>query len=106
MEKFTVSRATTSFGLSLAVCAVVNAVVVILKEKKRGVMAWMQRATGHHWITHSIFLLVLFFLLAGVFASISKGQEGRLSTSRLLAIILSGVAIGCLAIATFYAFID
>jgi hypothetical protein len=106
METLTVSKKTTAFGLSLAICAVVNAALVILKEKNHGAMTTMQKATGHHWITHSVVIIVLFFLLAGVFASMSKPKERGLSVARLLGIIITGVAIGCLAIAGFYAFID
>ncbi|HVV00842.1 MAG TPA: hypothetical protein VHH88_05730 [Verrucomicrobiae bacterium] len=104
MEKSLVSNTTISFGFSLAVCALINAALVILKEKNRAVRAWMQKATGHHWITHSAALLILFFLVAGLFGRVLKSREPGSGARGLIRILAAGVVIGSLAIAGFYAF--
>ena len=64
MENNTVSKYTISFGLSLAL-SVVNALLVIAKEKSTAVRAEMQRITGSHWITHVAIVLIFFSSLSG-----------------------------------------
>jgi len=100
------SKITISFCLSLAICSVVNAALVIIKEKNAAVMTLMQKATGHHWITHSAIMLVLFFLLGGLLMFIPNVRKRSLGKNQLLGIMLTGIAIGCFAIAGFYLLAD
>src|SRR5580698_6153868 len=98
------SRNTVAFGISLAVTSVVNALLVVAKETHQAtVMAWMKKATGHHWATHSLLSLILFFAL-GLF--LARGQGLKITAARLVKIIAAGVAIGGLIILGFYLFID
>ena len=63
MENNRLSRSTYSFGVSLAVCAVLNAALVVAKESNKTVADWMQKITGHHWMTHVLFVLTVFVAL-------------------------------------------
>ena len=101
MENNNVSKYTEAYGLSLAVVSVINGLVVVLKEMSEGVHAGMARLTGHHWVTHSIFMVLLFVLLGWLFGRINKGRGLQLPNGRLIAAILGGVVLGGLIIAGF-----
>jgi heme/copper-type cytochrome/quinol oxidase subunit 2 len=106
MENTTLSKLTASFGLSAAVCAVLNALLVIAKESSKDVAAWMQRITGHHWITHVAMILVLFAIFGAGFARANGGQGPKMPANRLTGIVVSGVAAGVLIILGFYLVAD
>jgi hypothetical protein len=96
-----ISKYTVAYGLSLAIVSVVNSLLVLLKEMSEGVHAWMARLTGHHWVTHSIFIVLLFVLLGWLFGRINEGRGIQLPVNRLIAAILGGVVLGGLIIAGF-----
>jgi hypothetical protein len=106
MENTAVSKHTISFGLSLALCALLNAFVVIAKERIKGVANWMQRITGHHWITHVAIILILFAIFGGCFVRTNGGQGPRMPVNRLTNILLAGVVAGVLIVLGFYVFAD
>jgi hypothetical protein len=106
MENTAVSKHTTSFGLSLALCAVLNALLVIAKERSKGVAAWMQKVTGHHWITHVAIILVLFALFGWCFGRMNNGRGQQMAADRLTRIVSSGVAAGVLIVLAFYLIAD
>ena len=100
----TLSKYTVSFGISFAVTSVVNALLVVVKETHQTtVMAWMEKATGHHWATHSLLSLVLFFALGLVLA---RGRGPKISAASLIKIIVAGAVIGGLIILGFYTLRD
>ncbi len=106
MENHTASKYTTSFGLSLAICSVVNALLVVVKEKSPAVTSAMQKVTGNHWVTHSAIVIVLFFLLGWLLALADRGRGPKLAAGRLPEIIAAGVVAGGLIITGFYLFAD
>jgi hypothetical protein len=95
MQNNTLSKRTASFGLSLAVCSLLNALLVIAKEKSPAVQAAMQKLTGHHWVTHVIIVLFLFLVLGFFFAGVT------MSVNRLIATIVGGVFVSGLIIVGF-----
>jgi hypothetical protein len=100
MENNAVSKYTVSFGLSLALCSVLNALLVVAKEKSPAVQAAMQKLTGHHWVTHSAIVLILFVILGFLFANIT------MPVNRLIKTIIAGVFAGGLIIIGFYLIAD
>ena len=106
MENAAISKHTTSFGLSLALCAVLNALLVIAKEKSKGVAAWMQKITGHHWTTHVVMVLVLFAIFGWCLAGTNGGQGPKTHVRRLTGIVVSGVVAGVFIVLAFYAIAD
>jgi uncharacterized membrane protein len=103
MENNAVSKHTISFGLSLALCAVLNALLVIAKERSRAVADWMQKMTGHQWITHVAIILILFALFGWCLAGMNRGQGPKMSVNHLTRIVFSGVVAGVLIVLGFYA---
>jgi len=106
MENNAVSKYTVAFGLALALCAVLNALLVIAKETSRGVTDWMQKATGHHWITHVVIILALFVLSGWCFARLNGGRGPGMTVRRLTGIVFSGVVAGVLIVLAFYVIAD
>ena len=94
---------TVSYALSLAVVSVLNALLVIVKESSEDtVLAWMKRLTGHHWITHGIFVVVAFVLLGWLFSRANGVRGIQIPASRLLGLVVGAVVVGGAVIAGFY----
>jgi len=54
---------TSAFTIAYAYTAIFNAILVIFKELIPAVHDGMAALTGHHWITHGLFDLIVFFVL-------------------------------------------
>jgi hypothetical protein len=106
MQEPALSKYTVPFGWSLAICAVLNALIVVAKEKSKAVNSWMQRITGHHWITHVAIVLLVFFALGFVLAQTNRSGEPKTSATRLANVVLAGVIAGVLLIVGFYLVAD
>jgi hypothetical protein len=103
MEDKGLGRYTVSFGLALGITCVVSALLVILKElAEHSVLVWMKAATGHHWVTHGIFDLIVFIVLGLLLARANGGSGIRITENNLITIIVGAVVIGGLLIAGFY----
>jgi hypothetical protein len=106
MENNTVSKYSVSFGLSLALSSVANALLVIAKEKSQAVQAAMQKLTGHHWITHVVIILILFVSFGWLFANAKGGQGLTMPVNRLIKTIVAGVLTASFIIVGFYLIAD
>src|SRR5665213_1733293 len=102
MENTGLSKYTISFGLSLALASVVNGLLVVAKEKIPAVMTGMKNLTSHHWITHAVIVVGVFALFGCLFARLNGGQGIKLTVSRFVAILVSGIVVGALVIVGFY----
>ena len=102
MENSRLSNNATAFGISLVVASIANALLVAAKEKSPKVLAFMKGLTGHHWITHCTFIILLFLVL-GWLLSRAKGGEGiRMSSGSLNITVVAGVTLSALIIVGFY----
>ena len=90
-------RMTSAFGVSFAVTALLGALLVVLKEVNHTVFQWMVGLTGHHWITHGVLEITLFFLL-GVVLTTRPPVNSRL----LAAYVVGGAVAGSAIIALFF----
>jgi hypothetical protein len=102
LENTGLSKYTISFGLSLALACVVNALLVVAKEKIPSVMTGLQRMTGHHWVSHGVVVLVVFAGFGWMFAQANGGRGMAMTVSRLIGLLVSGVVLGGLIIVGFY----
>jgi hypothetical protein len=105
-ENTAISKSAISFGWSLALCSILNAVLVIAKEKSKAVADWMQRITGHHWITHVAIIMILFVFFGWFFGRTNTRQESNVGARRVTNIVLSGVIAGVVIILVFYLIAD
>jgi hypothetical protein len=106
LESAPLSRYTAAFGLSLAYASVVNGLLVVAKEKSPAVMAGMKKLTGHHWITHSAIVVMLFLVMGVIFSSAHGGRGVKLGIHRLIGVLVGGVILGGLLILGFYLIAD
>ena len=106
METPTVSKHSVSFGLALAIACIVNAILVVVKEKSDAVMNGMKKITGHHWITHTAIVLAVFVVFALILGRANGGQGMKVTIGRLIGTVVVGVVIAGLIIVGFYLFID
>ena len=102
MENNPVSKYTVSFGLALALSSVINALLVIAKEKSPTIRAGMQRITGSHWLTHVDIVLILFVSFGWLLASAKSGRGVTLPVNRLIKTMVAGVVTAGLIIVGFY----
>jgi hypothetical protein len=99
----TLSKYSVSFGVSLAITSILSALLVVVKElNENSVLAWMKGLTSHHWITHGLLMVIAFFVIGWGLAKLNKGEGLKMTPSRLVCVIASGVVIGGLIISGFY----
>jgi hypothetical protein len=96
------SKYTVSFGLAFALASVFNAMLVVVKEKSHAMQGWMQKMTGHHWVTHSLIVIVVFVLLGLLFARANGGQGPKIAADSLIKIVAGAIMAGYLIITGFY----
>ncbi len=61
-----------------------------------------KRLTGHHWVTHSAIVLIVFGFFGWVFARANGGRGVQMSVNRLIGMLVAGVVAGGLVIVGFY----
>ena len=106
VENNSVSKYTISFGLSLALASVVNALLVVAKEKIPTVRAALQSMTGRVWVSHGVVILGLFAAFGWIFARANGGRGIGITVNRLISLLVSGVVTGGLIILGFYLIAD
>jgi len=103
MEQNEIGKHTRSFGLSFAITSVLSALLVILKETHEDtVLAWMKAATGHHWVTHGVFNLIVFVVLGWALSRPSNGQGLKITANTLIMCIVGSAIISGLLIGGFF----
>lgn len=102
MESNEIGKYTRSFALSLAITSLLSAIIVTIKESSHGVMNFMKAVTFHHWVTHGLFVLVLFIAGGWVLSRINNGQGPSLTAERLIQVVVGSVVAGGVLIAGFY----
>jgi hypothetical protein len=100
------SSCAISYGIALAIACLFNAVLVVLKEKSPATLAWMKQATGHHWATHTLFTLAIFFGLGFILSKTNQGRGPSADFKSVAGLILKSVIVGALIIFVYYAFVD
>jgi len=100
MEGKTAWKPVPGFGISFLVVSLLNAVLVMAKELDPALLAWMKALTGHHWITHGVFVLATFFVLGLILSKLEYGDAWY--GTRGVAMVASGVIVGGGAIGLFF----
>lgn len=95
-----ISAYTASFGVSLGLTSLFNALLVVIKEtNEHTVLAWMN-AVGHHWVTQGVLDIIVFVTLGILLARF--GETWRLQPNKVTATAIGGVVVGGLIVAGFY----
>jgi len=103
MAKKDIGKYTKSFGLSFAITSLISALLVIIKETNEDtVLKMMANLTGHHWITHGLFDIILFVVLGWALTLPNKGRGLKISTDAMIVGIITSVLVSSLLITGFY----
>ena len=101
MKDTAIGNYSRSFALSLAITSLLNAVLVVIKEQNPDtVLAWMKAATGHHWISHGMLILIVFAVLGWTLAGLKLGAG--LGGNGLSAVISGSLVLSGLVIAAYF----
>lgn len=95
-------RMAVAFGLSTAITVLFNTVLAWIKEAAEPVHDFMAVLTGHHWWTHGILDLIVFFVLGWVL--MSRGTQEHL-TGNLVVKLAAAVIVAGAGIAGWFLFI-
>src|SRR5882757_6309271 len=106
MENTPLSKRSIGFGLAVAITALVNSIIVVIKEKNTAVMNGMKSLLGHHWTTQSAIIVVLFLVLGIALGRGKPGSQGGMNASRLISTVVVSVVVAALIIIGFYLFVD
>lgn len=96
MSPVAAGRWVVAFGGALILVSLLNAVLVIVKEEMPVVKAAMKAATGHHWLSHGLVVLLAFGLLGALLSTRAPAptvvfRDARLAWAVLFATVLSGL---------------
>ena len=84
-----VTGAAAGFGLAAAIAILFNTVLAWVKDAYEPLNTAMAHLTGHHWRTHGIFDLIVFFGLGILFTSSGYSSQGN----RMAALIAGSVIV-------------
>ena len=90
------------FGISLIIMMLFNAVLTVMKESYAPLIKGMAAISGHHWITHGIIVVVLFFILGFVFSGAFSKETSGPSARGITIWTIVGSLVGVILIGGFY----
>ena len=104
MEKRTENQAldrySVGFGVSFLIASIFNGLLVVAKESYAPLMNWMKSLSGHHWITHGIFVIIMFVVFGYIFSI--NGMAKKFDANRISGMVIAGTVLGGLIIVGFF----
>ncbi|MDE2165392.1 MAG: hypothetical protein KGJ66_03520 [Alphaproteobacteria bacterium] len=95
-----VERTAAAFGLAAAVTILFNTVLAWVKDATPALNNLMKAATGHHWRTHGIVDVVVFFVLGYIF--LTQGGTTKITNRLTIGLAVSAVVAGAGLAAWFF----
>jgi hypothetical protein len=86
-----------AYGLSAAITVVFNVVLAFIKDSYPPLNDFMAHLTGHHWRTHGLADVILFFVLGWIFSTTGRPAGGLTKSSAITvgaATVLASAALG------------
>jgi hypothetical protein len=93
-------RASASFALAAAITVLFNTALAWAKDAYSPLNKFMASLTGHHWITHAVADLLVFFLLGLIFCK--TGAAEKMNPDRLINLLIGAVVIAALGLVGWY----
>ena len=93
--------AAAGFGMAAVIAILFNTVLAWVKDAYEPLNTAMAHLTGHHWRTHGIFDLIVFFGLGILFTSSSYSSPGN----RMAAMIAGSVIVAGGGLALWFVFV-
>jgi hypothetical protein len=91
---------TSSFVLAAAVAVVFNTLLAWVKDAYEPLNAFMKSLTGHHWTTHGLADLLVFFVLAWIFEKTRIAE--KLDPNRLISILVAAVVLAAVGLGLWF----
>jgi hypothetical protein len=95
-----VDARTAGFGVSYAVTSILSAIIVILKESSEGFHDKLAAITGHHWVSHGLLDIIVFFVLGFILTRMGGGL--RMSSTALIGTVVGATVLSGLVIAGYF----
>ena len=95
MDKFSVG-----LGVSFLIASIFNGLLIVAKESYAPLKNWMKSLSGHHWITHGIFVIVLFIVLGYIFSKTDMYK--KINADKTSGVVIAGTVLGGLIIVGFF----
>jgi hypothetical protein len=94
-ETVTAEQVAAAFGWSAAIVIIFNTVLAWTKDAYEPLNTFMAHLTSHHWITHGLVDVILFFLLGWLLMKrhMASGLTNSLIVSVLIATVVGGVGL-------------
>jgi hypothetical protein len=93
----TAARTAAAFGVAAAITALFNVALAFVKDAYAPLNTLMAHLTGHHWVTHGLADLLVFFALGWLFTARgipARGLTGGLVVALGAAVVVAGAALG------------
>jgi len=93
-------KLSAGFGVSFLITSIFNGLLVLAKETYSPLKSLMKSLSGHHWITHGIFVIILFIVLGYIFSK--TDMDKKIDADKTSGLIIAGTVLGGLIIVGFY----
>lgn len=93
-------KLSVGFGISFLIASIFNGLLIISKESYSPLKSWMKSLSGHHWITHGIFVIVLFIAFGYIFSR--TDIDKKINADKVSSLVIVGTILGGLIIAGFF----
>lgn len=104
MEKRSENQAwdkwSVGFGISFLIASIFNGLLIVAKESYAPLKNLMKSLSGHHWITHGIFVIVLFIMLGYIFSK--TDMDKKIDANNTSGLVIAGTVLGGLIIVGFF----
>ena len=99
-ENQVLDKLSVGFGISFLIASIFNGLLIVAKESYAPLKNLMKSLSGHHWMTHGIFLIVLFIVLGYIFSR--TDLDKKIDADRTSGLVIAGTIAGGLIIAGFF----
>lgn len=93
-------RVSSAFALAAAVTVLFNTALAWAKDAYSPLNKFMASLTGHHWTTHALADIIVFFVLGLIFSN--TGVAGRINPNRLINVLIGAVIVASLGLVGWY----
>lgn len=91
-----------SSAISALISVATVTAVTIWAELLPGFKNFLAGITGHHWVTKSLMVIILFPLVLGIVRGLSRGEVSDKRVAASLWILITAVIVGFVTILGFY----
>ena len=92
-----------AFGVSAVVTLILNTLLAVEKDLYPPLQKMMASLSGHHWITHAVFDIAVFYLLGYLFYSLKIAD--KIDAAKLTSLLYSSTIISVVGLIGWFFFV-